>query len=329
MDINKLCNEIYKINNVAEILQLVPPKKLLNELNLEFVKSSQRTKIDRYIAGMHNDFLESYKIIKGDSWPNCNSVDDFYYLPDWIKKECIDEHKFSPDIWIENIYKYCTVNEEIDEYTPSEIARIKFILLDNEKFIRNKKVVDFCCNNGLFTNICSLLSANSVVGTDIRNENIIRAAKLRDALSISTDKVEFTNADIRDYSKNTELCSAADTVILAGIMYHVHDHYSILESIVKARPKTIIVATADANSITDDPRPLIEWRIEPTLELTSGYYNGQDNILHGLPNTEWFKLATKALGYDYIKTIKFPIWLSHDMREESMEMQAVHILQRI
>lgn len=45
---------------------------------------------------------QSYIKIKDPSWPECNSVDDFYNLPIHIQKECINEHRldihvFQPD----------------------------------------------------------------------------------------------------------------------------------------------------------------------------------------------------------------------------------------
>lgn len=35
---------------------------------------------------------ESYNAVKDDSWPSVSSLEDFYNLPDWIQKECLEQH---------------------------------------------------------------------------------------------------------------------------------------------------------------------------------------------------------------------------------------------
>ena len=46
---------------------------------------------------------EKYSAIKDQSWPDCESYEDFDSLPNHIKKECIEVHKFSPEIWKQDI----------------------------------------------------------------------------------------------------------------------------------------------------------------------------------------------------------------------------------
>jgi len=40
------------------------------------------------------DFKKFYEEVRDASWPDCESINDFDYLPDHIKKECIEIHNF-------------------------------------------------------------------------------------------------------------------------------------------------------------------------------------------------------------------------------------------
>lgn len=41
-----------------------------------------------------NHIQESYNAVKDSSWPDINTVEEFQRLPEWIKNECINIHKF-------------------------------------------------------------------------------------------------------------------------------------------------------------------------------------------------------------------------------------------
>jgi hypothetical protein len=41
-----------------------------------------------------NWYSKGYNSIKDVAWPDCNSWHDFDQLPDWIKHECLEVHKF-------------------------------------------------------------------------------------------------------------------------------------------------------------------------------------------------------------------------------------------
>ena len=41
----------------------------------------------------NNQIRDSYSAVKDVSWPNVSKLSDFKNLPDWIKKECIEQHK--------------------------------------------------------------------------------------------------------------------------------------------------------------------------------------------------------------------------------------------
>lgn len=53
----------------------------------------------------HSEFLafwvNSYNNIRGSEWPDCNTVDDWFCLPQEVRAECERDFNFSPDIFLD------------------------------------------------------------------------------------------------------------------------------------------------------------------------------------------------------------------------------------
>lgn len=52
----------------------------------------------RSLPNFDSNWRRSYNAIRDESWPDCNTVDDWDSLPDNIKDECITTHNFSPEL---------------------------------------------------------------------------------------------------------------------------------------------------------------------------------------------------------------------------------------
>lgn len=48
---------------------------------------------DAFYKGYQLDFKKFYQGVKDDSWPDCDSFENFENLPSWIQNECIVDHK--------------------------------------------------------------------------------------------------------------------------------------------------------------------------------------------------------------------------------------------
>jgi len=60
-----------------------------NKLN----NPAYRWVLDNLIASFFKtQFADSYTAVKDASWPDCNNLDDFDQLPEWIKSECLGQH---------------------------------------------------------------------------------------------------------------------------------------------------------------------------------------------------------------------------------------------
>jgi hypothetical protein len=51
---------------------------------------------DTFYVNLETDipFEKMYKDVKDSSWPECNSIEGFKLLPEWIQKECLEFHQF-------------------------------------------------------------------------------------------------------------------------------------------------------------------------------------------------------------------------------------------
>lgn len=50
------------------------------------------------LPNFKENWTKAYSAIRDDSWPECNTLDDWHKLPEHIKQECAEIHNFSPEI---------------------------------------------------------------------------------------------------------------------------------------------------------------------------------------------------------------------------------------
>lgn len=257
---------------------------------------------------------QSYNIIKADHWPDCNSIEDFYSLPLDIQRECEQVHKFSPDIWFDNNLTFESFTKSADwTYDILDLIRVKHLILDNVNSIAGKNVIDFSTHTGAVSGLCLYHAASHVTFTEVRDQFLQLANERMKLMGFESDQYKSYLADIHDYQTNTKLCTDQDTVILSGIIYHVHDHFSILESILQARPESIIIETCHYGPIADNSDPLIYWMSEETEKNTcNAYYNDRPVAIVGFPNLSWFKFTMKFFGYREIKRVQYDSWMPNE-----------------
>jgi len=268
------------------------------------------------------DFLkswqDSYNLIRGENWPNCNSPNEFNLLPKEIQEECINIHKFSPTQWLDIDYNNFQPNQF--DYSIHDLVRYQKIVLDNLDIISNKKIIDFAGHCGFLAFICLENNASEVITTNVRKNNIEIANKSANAFNLE-NKFNCIYSDIHDYQNNTKLTLDKDTVLLSGIMYHVHDHYEILESITQAGPKNIIIETAEITDITKSEKSLIFWNHEKDDSNFDGHFKGLDIIPVGFPNPSWFKLILESMGYVRTKIDYFDWFVRANFSEKNFNFE--------
>jgi hypothetical protein len=97
------------VNNVTTSWLVPPVQTTRYPDNLEDINS------------FFTNWKNSYNNIKADSWPNCNSFDDWQNLPDYIKKECQEVFNFSPDKFADQLQGYKFVDSNNVTITAKKI----------------------------------------------------------------------------------------------------------------------------------------------------------------------------------------------------------------
>lgn len=273
---------------VSDIQLSDSTKKLINNINHTIRLKYE----DFFYRKSENKFIEQYKIISDDSWPNCLSYNDFTNLPAHIKAECETVHKFSPEIYLKDIQNDSKNCYQQKEYATTNDHTGSF-LLRHKSIFQDKHIVDFACKYGEYSFFALLNGASSVLAIDVRENNIKVAKSIKEDLSISDTAIDFVVSDIHDYQKNKTLCNNCNTVFLLGIMYHIHDHVDVVNSIFDNNVENIVIESG----IFDHEKPIIWWKEEPTFEPLSGWHNCKNTIIVGYPTVSWFDLLAKHHGY--------------------------------
>jgi hypothetical protein len=100
---SNLLNKVYFARNTIDNIAQYSGKLIVLYTDIETQWFLSRTKrafwfMDFDDAKMINDinlnFVYCYSQVKADNWPECNSIQEFNSLPDWIKNECFEKFKF-------------------------------------------------------------------------------------------------------------------------------------------------------------------------------------------------------------------------------------------
>ena len=260
--------------------------------------------LSRWVQNQSQEFVNedlftcwknSYNSLKDPSWPDCSTPLDFEKLPDDIKEECRNVHKFSPEHWFDSEYENW-IGDDDWKIPVNHLIKVNHVILDNLDIIKDKKIVDLACHLATDSFWALSAGAKSIKATNVRPQNI-ELVKEGAKLFGYEDKFEIIYSDLHDYSDTTKVCQGADTVLLCGIMYHVHDHYDIIKSIASASPENIIIETEEHPDLVNSDKPAVGWRSEIDNGEITGFVQGEKNLFVGLPNPVWFKFILEEFGY--------------------------------
>ena len=248
--------------------------------------------------------IESYKNIADPSWPECNDINDLKNLPNHIINECRDLHGCDFLIYDEDhIDAERWANFQNGRYPISELIKYKHTVLDLEEYIHGKKILDVAGHAGMTSLVCLHNGATSAVMTNVRKQ-YVDLANFCVSLSAHAKNFQGIVADVHNYAKNIELASSVDTVLFYGILYHVHDHFEILQSFADAKPSTIIIDSQSPDN-TAIETPFMEWSREDTKNCWNGFYKNLDHVPFGRPNEAWVEMIMDMLGYKLQKKSNF------------------------
>ena len=297
-------------------------QKLINAAYDSFKEQS----VNMHFEKLQDSWEEDYNIIKAEGWPVCKTYKDFDVLPEEIKKECVEVHKFSPDIYYKAIVD--EFNAKFNFKSSAELPGYKeSFLASHPEMLKNKKIIDLACNFGYWSLFCCNNQSLDVVGVDVRDENIKVAKSIQRDHNINN--VKFLKEDIHNYRRIEELCYDRDTVLLLGIMYHVHDHLEILKAVCQMNVSHVVIETGEHSDIIDMNEPMIWWKDEIAIDILAGFYKGNEIIQVGYPNSAWFDSAMTSLNFKRVDFNRAVAYNSCHEIEKYKQYRSIYLYKRI
>lgn len=193
------------------------------------------------------------------------------------------------------------------DYPDRDIERFGAIIKDNKKFISNKTILDIGCHLGYLSLFCLHNNAKHVIGTNVRDNELEIANEI--CHNAGYTSYEFKYQDLYNLKELKNLCDTVDTVILSGVLYHVHNHYDLLECIFSSSAENVIIETnlSPLEMGENAKHPCIFWNFEESSEPTAGWYKNKEKIFTGCPNSRWIKDIFNHFGIDieYFNKIEY------------------------
>jgi len=305
---------------------MIKSKHIQDRYNEIYAPITQKW-IEYRLSNLDHAWDKKYQLIKDPSWPECGTIQEFENLPTWIQDECKNIHNFTPLIWKQSVID--DINHMIKDPLNGIDNTYAQKALENKKDILfEKDIVDLACHTGSYSFASIEAGANSVVGVDIRDEALTMAKLWKNLYQIPDGQLEFFKLDIHNYDAVTDICRNKHTVLIPGIMYHIHDHFQLLESVILSGVENILIETLEDNSILHCNDPLIWWKTEPAFIPMAGWYKNQNNVLAGYPNLSWFKLAFDNLGFFHCSTEYALKSSSSNHNDEFTRTSSVHVFKR-
>jgi hypothetical protein len=179
--------------------------------------------------------------------------------------------------------------------------RIQNQLVDNIELIKDKHVFDLGTDRGSFLYPCIELGCKSVTGAQPLPDynNAINEALI--GLNLN-DKASAVWGDAYDLPGLTELLKGKDTLLMLGLMYHLNNHYQLLEAVTKTNITGLVIEMS-INFWYDHymhPESAIKWKLEQqNVDVKGWEFNGinKDWTWVGYPNAAWFVQTLKFMGW--------------------------------
>lgn len=191
------------------------------------------------------------------------------------------------------------------DYPERDILRFTHLIKNQRPYIVNRKVIDIGCHLGYLSLFCLHNQATHVTGTNVRSSELDIAREICHRAGYKN--FDFLLSDINNHNELTELCSQYDTALISGVIYHVNNHYAVLQALADSGVETIVLDSRLDQELLSNPNAIIKWQWEDSEQSVNGYYRNKPKVFVGAPNVPWFEQAFNDLEYNivYNKIIKY------------------------
>ena len=187
------------------------------------------------------------------------------------------------------------------DYPEKDLIRFKHIIVDNIDYIKDLKVLDVACHLGYLSLFCLHTGSKYVTGTNVREREIDLSQELCTIAGYNNFK--FINLNLYDFVSMTTQLNQHDTVLLSGILYHVNNHYQLLEYITNSNIKNIIIES----EVTDNnDQAIVNWVHENSEHRVNGFYNDLEELYVGIPSLKFLTELLRYFKWDIKSSVSFP-----------------------
>lgn len=183
------------------------------------------------------------------------------------------------------------------DYPDNDIIWLSHVIGDQLPHLKNQRVLDVGCSRGYISLFCLHNSASYVTGIDVRDDLLDLAREVNRLAGYSN--CDFKNINVNQHSQILDLCNKHDTVMLAGILPVITDHYGLLRLVAESTAQTVIIDSKTSN-IFGNTYPLVEWRTLPTNDEMGPYQHTRSESFVGTPNQKWIERALIDLEFKIV-----------------------------
>lgn len=159
------------------------------------------------------------------------------------------------------------LNPELESVHSTRAELIEPAVRDTLARSAEATALDLACSEGWFAHKLLDWGARSVVGVDIRPQNIRRAELMRQHFKIAPERLALQQANIYDLPISSD--EQFDVVLLLGLVYHVEDPMGALRR-ARARTRTLMVVESQ---LTRQASPILHgWGSSDSIEEAPGSF---------------------------------------------------------
>jgi protein-L-isoaspartate O-methyltransferase len=132
-------------------------------------------------------------------------------------------------------------------------ARHECLIARHTEHLRDRTVLDVGSHDGRWSFAALAAGARHVLGVETRPALVEATKKTFAEYQIAPERFAFHVGDILEFLNATR--PTVDTVLLCGVLYHVHYHVALLQELRQTGARTILIDTIVVPRLGAPPRP--------------------------------------------------------------------------
>ncbi len=316
-----------KVNKIANLCKNQVTKSklrssiIINELILLNIR------MEKILYDQNNKLGNPVKLINKDLDHTINVFKQLNFYSKFERKIKIKKINFIREKEHQKIFQNLWSHYTFNEYKKDRLSRyIKRIKINNlEKFIKNKKIIDFGCGHSNFLMSCFTFNPKFCLGIDYGKDSINYANKIRNKLKIDKSKVNFLKKNVYFSGQKDE---SFDFAIQNGVFHHLDDEVKAYKEVYRVLKKggyfwlytdggggmrDLIINMSQKILSKIDKNFVIQQIRSIGLNSDKEYFLGDNlNALYRQTNMQNLKKMLKKIGFKNFKQMNGGYYTDHD-----------------